>query len=88
MGGRRAPVSELIAIALSVMSSLLVGAILVFVPWTGLWDANYLLQPYPALRVVVLSPLARGAVTGIGLVNIVVAVHEAYQHLSSRGSGR
>jgi hypothetical protein len=77
-------VNELLVVALSVLSSLLVGLLLAFVPWTGFWDANYLLQPYPTLRAVVLSPYARGIVTGLGLVNIVLALHEAYQHLSAR----
>ena len=38
------------AAILSVLSSLLVGIVLVMVPWTALWDTNYLLQPYPSLR--------------------------------------
>jgi hypothetical protein len=77
-------VSELLVVALSVLSSLLVGVLLAFVPWTALWDSNYLLQPYPSLRVLVLSPFARGTVSGLGLVNIVLALHEVYQHLSAR----
>ena len=76
--------SEFLAVALSVLSSVLVGVLLAFVPWTRWWDSNYLLQPYPALRIVVLSPFARGTVTGLGLVNIVLAMHEVYQHLSAR----
>jgi hypothetical protein len=76
--------SELLVVALSVLSSLLVGVLLAFVPWTPLWDSNYLLQPYPSLRVLVLSPFARGTVSGLGLVNIVLALHEAHQHLSAR----
>jgi hypothetical protein len=76
--------NELLVVALSVLSSLLVGILLAFVPWTGLWDSNYLLQPYPSLRFLVLSPFARGTVTGLGLVNIVLALDEAYQHLSAR----
>jgi hypothetical protein len=80
--------NELLTIGLSVASSLLVGVLLVVVPWTSLWDSNYLLQPYPALRMLALSPFARGMVTGVGLVNIVVALHEAYQHLNARGLRR
>jgi hypothetical protein len=80
--------NELLTIGLSVTSSLLVGVLLVVVPWTSLWDSNYLLQPYPALRLLVLSPFARGTVTGVGLVNILVAVHEAYLHLSGGGARR
>ena len=80
--------SDLLTIGLSIASSLLVGVLLTVVPWTSLWDSNYLLQPYPALRLLVLSPFARGTVSGLGLVNIVVALHEAYQHLSIRGFRR
>ena len=80
--------NEFLTVVLSVTSSLLVGVILALVPWTGLWDANYLLQPHPALRLLVLSPFARGTVTGLGIVNIAMAVHEAYLHLATRAARR
>jgi hypothetical protein len=66
---------------LSILSTLLVGVVLALVPWTTLWDANYLLQPHPLLRAVALHGLTRGAVTGLGLVNIVLALHEAHHYL-------
>jgi hypothetical protein len=66
---------------LSVLSSLLVGLVLAVVPWTTYWDANYLLQPYPFLRHLLLSGFARGAVTGLGLVNILLALAEVRQHV-------
>lgn len=69
---------------LSVVSSLLVGVVLVVAPWTVLWEANYLLQPSPLLRSVLLSSFARGAVTGLGLVNVVLAVDEALQLFGTR----
>jgi len=81
-------VTEALAVVLSALSSLLVGVILIFVPWTALWEANYLLQPHPALRLLVLSPYARGTVSGLGVLNIVLAVHEAYQLLSARAFRR
>jgi hypothetical protein len=74
-----------VASFLSVSSSLLVGVILVVAPWTALWDANYLLNPHPTLRAIVLSPFTRGTVTGLGLVNIVLAVWEAREHLTRDG---
>ena len=67
---------------LSVVSSLLVGTILAIVPWTSLWEANYLLQTHPLLRLVALSAFFRGCVSGLGLVNILLALHEAYLFLS------
>lgn len=66
---------------LSVVSSLLVGTILVIAPWTGLWESNYLLGPYPDLRAVLLSSYARGTVSGLGLVNILLALDEVRRHL-------
>ena len=70
------------ALFLSVLSSLLVGLTLAVAPWTALWDANYLLQPHPEVRSLVLSAFTRGAVTGLGLVNILLAVHEVREHLA------
>lgn len=71
-----------LAIVLSVVSSLLVGLILVIAPWTTLWDANYILPPHPAVRALVLSAFTRGAVTGLGFVNILLALHEVREHLA------
>ena len=69
------------AVFLSVLSTFLVGLILVIAPWTTLWEANYLLGPHPVLRTLLLSAFTRGSVSGLGLVNIVLALHEARQHL-------
>ena len=67
----------------------MVGVVLLVAPWTtpttpvtgSLWEANYLLQ-YPAVRMVLLNHFVRGTVSGLGLVNIVLAFHEAHQHLA------
>ena len=68
----------------SIMSSLLVGVVLVLAPWTTLWEANYLLQPHPAMRVLLLSPVARGAVSGLGLVNVLLALQEVRQLVTGK----
>jgi hypothetical protein len=74
-----------VAVFLSVLSSLLVGVVLAIAPWTSLWDANYLLHPHPVLRALLLAPVTRGAVTGLGIVNIVLALHEAHRYLVEGG---
>jgi hypothetical protein len=74
-----------VAAVLSVTSSLLVGIILILVPWTALWEANYLLQPYPHVRALLLSGYLRGTVSALGVVNIVLALDEAHRHLRARG---
>lgn len=75
------------AALLSVLSALLVGVIIAAVPWTTLWDANYLLQPFPRVRAWLLSGYLRGTVSGLGVVNILLAVDEARQHLRARRAG-
>ena len=72
---------------LSVLSSLLVGIVLASRPWTTLWDANYLLQPSRAARLL-LSGFTRGAVTGLGLVNIVLALATCTRGCSRAGRRR
>lgn len=69
---------------LSVVFSLLVGSFLVVAPWTGFWEGNYLLAPHPVLRMVLLNPFVRGSVSGLGLVNILLALHEARQAFTRR----
>ena len=70
-----------LAALLSILSSLLVGIVLVFAPWTPLWDSNWLLQAWPSLRGLLLSSLTRGAVTGLGLVNVLLALHDTWARL-------
>jgi len=67
-----------LAALLSILSSFLVGAVLVVSPWTSLWESNWLLQPWPALRGLLLSPFTRGAVSGLGLVNVLVALSDLH----------
>jgi hypothetical protein len=73
---------------LSILSSLLVGSVLVFAPWTSLWDSNWLLQLSPGLRGVALSAFTRGAVTGLGLVNVLVALGDLHARLAAPGRHR
>jgi hypothetical protein len=76
-----------VSTVLSVLSSLLVGVVLATAPWTSLWESNWLLQPWPSLRPYLLSGFARGAVTGLGLVNVLVALADLYARVlgSRRG---
>jgi len=75
-----------LAALLSILSSLLVGTVLVFAPWTSLWDSNWVLQVWPGLRGPLLNAFTRGAVTGLGLVNVLLALADT--HRAVAGSGR
>jgi hypothetical protein len=76
-----------VAAFLSITSSLLVGLVLTVAPWTSVWDANWLLQPWAGLRSVVMSGFARGAVTGLGLVNVLVALADLHARLFAARRG-
>jgi hypothetical protein len=67
---------EAVVTVLSAMCTFLVGMVLVFVPWTSLWEVSHFLMPHPLLRAAALSTITRGAVTGLGLVNVLLAADE------------
>ncbi|MGD0840961.1 MAG: hypothetical protein ABSA32_07385 [Candidatus Acidiferrales bacterium] len=51
----------------------LLGVLLLFLPWLGLWEHNYFLSKYPAMIPYALHPSVRGAVSGLGALDIVMA---------------
>jgi hypothetical protein len=61
-----------------------VGLLLVFVPWFGLWDRNYFVQALPALGTVTSNFFVRGAVSGLGLINVAAGLAELFSLFSSR----
>lgn len=50
------------------------GVVLLFLPWLNAWESNYFLGHYPALRPYLLHPSLRGAITGLGALDIVLAI--------------
>ncbi len=51
----------------------LLGVMLILVPWLGFWDHNFFLDKYPALIPIILHPSVRGAVTGLGALDVLLA---------------
>jgi len=50
------------------------GVLLVMVPWQPrFWEYNGLLQRYPDLRPVMLNHFVRGIVSGLGVLDILIA---------------
>ncbi len=49
------------------------GVLLVLIPWSYAWERNFILNRYPALIPFLLNPSVRGVITGLGLLDIVVA---------------
>ena len=50
------------------------GILLVLVPWTGFWERNVFLERYPDMVPLLMSPYVRGAVSGLGLLDVFVAL--------------
>lgn len=61
-----------------------VGFLLVVVPWSVYWDRNYFAQGLPHLHAFITNNFVRGAVTGLGIVNIAAAVGELVALFMSR----
>jgi hypothetical protein len=53
-----------------------IGLFLTVFPWVDIWSLNYFSGLIPALETIWDEPYFRGAITGLGLVNIYVACAE------------
>jgi hypothetical protein len=62
------------------------GLLLVLLPWSSFWDVNYFLDRYPALILLVLNPYVRGAVSGLGILNALMAIEAFRQPVSVANS--
>jgi hypothetical protein len=49
------------------------GALLLYLPWTVFWEQNYFLSHFPSLLPVLLHPSFRGLISGIGVLDILLA---------------
>lgn len=51
-----------------------VGLILILVPWSRFWDRNYFAESLPMLHDFIRNNFVRGAVSGIGVLNLVAGL--------------
>ena len=54
------------------------GLVLILVPWSEIWETNYFLYQYPALAFFADNPFMRGAISGLGIMNVFLAL-EAFR---------
>ena len=59
---------------------LVMGILLVTAPWTPYWSENSLIIGYPGLRDLLMHDFVRGLVSGVGLVDIYLAISEAVRY--------
>ena len=53
-----------------------VGFALIVVPWSAFWDRNYFAYAVPLVSDVITNDFVRGAVSGIGVINVVTGIAE------------
>jgi hypothetical protein len=61
-----------------------VGLVLALAPWSGYWDRNYFAESVPMLHAIMTNNFTRGAVTGLGLVNLGAAIGELVSMFGAR----
>ena len=60
------------------------GLLLIVLPWTVFWDHNYLLDLWPVVHAAAQSPYVRGAVSGLGVINVGLGIAEVAGVIASR----
>ncbi len=61
---------------LLILFCLELGVFLLLLPWTSLWEQNFFLLRYPVLVRYLLNHYVRGGISGLGLLNVWIAVYE------------
>lgn len=64
-----------------------VGLVLTVVPWSTYWERNYFAGAIPLLHGFITNHFVRGAISGLGLVNIAAAISEVTALFSARRVG-
>ncbi len=52
------------------------GLLLVLAPWSPIWERNYFVQQLPWVAAIARNHFVRGAVTGLGIVNLAAGLAE------------
>jgi hypothetical protein len=53
------------------------GLLLVVLPWSSFWSRNYFVMHWPAVAPWLVNDFVRGAVTGLGVVNLCAGVADS-----------
>lgn len=63
------------------------GTLLLMLPWSPVWERQIVAVPSAALQAAALGPWARGAVSGFGLLHLVIGAHDLDAWLVGRQRG-
>jgi hypothetical protein len=61
------------------------GFILAVAPWSAFWEHNRFAEARPAIEALVMSPYARGGVTGVGVITALAGFVELGSVIMARG---
>ena len=62
------------------------GIALLVVPWSSFWDRNYFAQAVPVLHTIIKNNFVRGAVSGLGVINLASGLAELISLLLARNT--
>lgn len=62
------------------------GLLLILIPWSAFWDRNYFAESLPVLGTLLTNNFVRGAVSGLGVVNLLAALAELADMFGGRSS--
>lgn len=55
-----------------------IGFLLIVLPWSTYWDHNYFASALPSVRLFITNNFVRGAVSGLGIVNMTAALADLF----------
>lgn len=55
------------------------GVFLFVLPWVSIWNRNFFVSHYPVVAAIALNHFVRGAISGIGLADIWLALYEFWR---------
>jgi len=66
-----------------------IGIFLLLVPWSPLWAQNWIVSYFPSLRSLYMNLYLRGAVSGLGLINLWLGFWQAwnFRRLTAKPAG-
>jgi hypothetical protein len=65
-----------------------IGFLLIVIPWSAFWDRNYFAQALPAVHALITNNYVRGAVSGLGVINVIAGLVELGSMVLARSSDR
>jgi len=55
------------------------GVFLIVLPWVSLWGKNFFVGEYPWISAIAMNYFVRGAISGLGLADIWLAIYEFWR---------